>query len=186
MASRAKIAFGVAAVALLLTAIWTGCGSGSSASSASESNPEPVGTTAPSAEFVGKTGNNKPASFGRVVSEAEREVASKVLEENLKARAAGDWVAQCATMTAEKRSQAEIYAPPGTGCAGGLKVQAEPLSGSKEVRANTMTGPIAVLRVEGKFGYALYHGKKRQDYAMLMKKEGSKWKVAHLATNEVP
>lgn len=184
----------VAAVAaLLLLPILTGCGSESSSdgtgspdSSSSSTSTEPAGSTAPSAEFVGKTGNNRPGSFGHVAPATEREVASRVLEENLKARAAGEWVKQCATLTAEKQGQAEIYAPPGKGCAGGLKVQAEPLAGSEEVRENTMTGPISTFRVEKKFGYALYHGKKHQDYAMLMKKEGGQWKVAHLATNEVP
>lgn len=188
MAARRKILVGVvAAVALVLAAIGAGCGSGSSDSSSSTAPPsEPAGSTAPSAEFTGKVGNNRPGSFGRVASDAERESASKVLEKSLKARAAGDWAAQCATLTAVKKAQMEIYAAPGGGCPSGLKVEGEPFAATKADRVNTMTGPIAVLRVEGKLGFALYHGKKHQDYAMFMKKEGGEWKVGHLATNEVP
>jgi hypothetical protein len=158
-----------------LGGVTAGCGSSSSNSV----------TTEPSTEFTGTTGNNRPASFGQVASDEERAAASKVLEENLEARASGDWAAQCATLTADKTSQAEIYAP-GEGCAAGLGAEVKRFSVSRSSLANTMTGPIAVLRVEGNFGYALYHGKKGQDYAMLMKKEGGEWKVAHLATNEVP
>jgi hypothetical protein len=190
MMSDIKIATGFATAVLLIAVSAGGCGSGSSDSTTSSDSAtqvsEPAGSTAPSSEFVGKTGNNTPGGFGHVASAAEREAASKVLEENLRARAAGDWAGQCATLTVDKQGQAGIYAPSGIGCAQGLKVQAEPLSASKDVRADTMTGPIAVLRVEKKLGYALYHGKKHQDYAMLMKKEGGQWKVAHLATNEVP
>ncbi|HSS33911.1 MAG TPA: hypothetical protein VLL27_11580 [Solirubrobacterales bacterium] len=189
MTFKRKIVVGLAVIALLVSfGILAGCGSDSSNSSSntSERTTEPAGTTAPSAEFVGKTGNNTPGSFGKVATESEREAASKVLEANLIARAAGDWPAQCASLTAQKKIQSGIFAAGGKGCANGLKAQAEPLSRTEDVRANTMTGPIVVLRVKGKLGYALYHGKGSQDYAMLMKKEDGQWRVAHLATNEIP
>jgi hypothetical protein len=170
--------FGSVALVALLVA---GCGSSSSSSSSSEA----VGSTAPSAAFMRKGGSNKPATFGAVASDEEREAASKVLEENLEARATGDWAVQCATLTASRAEHVEIYAA-GEGCAAAMKVQAEPFAQSKEIRSNTMTGPIDVLRVKGDEGYALYHGKGGQDYAMPMEKEDGEWKVARLATNEVP
>lgn len=178
MALRGKIIAELLCL-VALAMLGAGCGSSSGGSDA----------TGPSAEFTGKGGSNRPAAFGQVADEEEREAASKVLEESLKARAAGDWAAQCATLTVRAISQIESDAPNfggGKGCVSGLKAQAEPLSSSKSVRANTMTGPIAVLRVDGKFGYALYHGAKHQDYAMLMRKEGGEWKVDHLATTEIP
>jgi hypothetical protein len=180
------------AVALLCLAalgvLVAGCGSGSGSGSGGSSS-SPSSSSAPSAEFTKKGGNNGPATFGVVASEAEREQASKTLEENLKARAAGDWAKQCATLTAIRISQVETDAPNfggGKGCAVTVREEAEPLSATKKIRANTMTEPIAVLRVKGKRGFALYHGARGKDYAMSMEKENGEWKVAKLATTTVP
>ncbi len=164
-----------------LTAL-SGCGGSSSGSEAFKS-------TAPSTEFMKKGGNNRPATFGAEAGEEEREAASTVLEESLRARAAGDWAAQCSTLTAARIDQLESDAPNfggGKGCVITLKEEAEPLSATKEVRADTMIEPIAVLRVQGKLGYAIYRGTSGKDYAMLMEREGGEWKVARLATTNVP
>jgi len=163
-----------------------GCGSSSSANT---SEAAAAGSAKPSVEFTAKGGNDHPASFGVVASEEEREAASKVLEASLKAREGGDWAAQCATLTAAKIEQIHADAPNvggGKTCASALEAEAQPLSASKAVRADTLTGSIAVLRVKGKKAYALYHGTGHKDYAMEMEKEGGAWKVAQLATTNVP
>lgn len=169
--------------AAALGALVAGCGSGSSSEGSTASS------AAPSAAFTKRGGNDGPATFGEAASDEEREAASRVLEENLKARAAADWARQCATLTAIRIAQIETDAPNfggGKGCVVTLREQAEPLAASKAARANTMTEPIAVLRVKGRRGYALYHGAGGKDYAMPMEKEGGEWKVAELATTNVP
>jgi hypothetical protein len=111
---------------------------------------------------------------------AEREAASEVLEENLGARESGDWKTQCATLTvgAKKgvveeilpfRLEAGLSAVPHRG------LHAPP--STKPFRANTMTGPIDVLRVKGDRGFTLYHGAKGKDYAMEMRREDGEWRV---------
>lgn len=176
----------LSAALLLATGVLaiTGCGSSSSSTAAGE-----AGSSRPSTEFTAKGGNDRPATFGVVASEEEREAASEVLEMNLKARAAGDWATQCATLTQGSIEKLRADAPNiggGKRCPGELKAAAEPLSVSKAVRADTLTGSIAVLRVKGKKAYALYHGTEHKDYAMEMEKEGGEWKVARLATRNVP
>jgi hypothetical protein len=179
---RAKLGM-ILLCAMALVLLVSACGSGSSSTSGS-SDP-----SAPSAEFTGKGGENKPASFGGIADGGEREAASRVLERSLKARAAGDWAAQCATLNASMIAKIEAEGKKldaGKGCAKSLRAEAEPLAKTKAIRANTLTGPIDVLRVEGIKGYALYHGTKGKDYAMPMEKNGGEWKVAALVTTEVP
>jgi hypothetical protein len=168
---------------VLVAILVEGCGSSSSGSSGSS------GDTEASTEFTKEGGNNRPATFGEVAGADEREAASQVLERNLKARASGDWAAQCATLTAGRIRAVEATGKSfgaGRGCVSSLKAQAEPLSQTKAFRVNTLIGPIDVLRVKGSIGYALYHGTQHKDYAMPMKKEDGGWKVARLATTEIP
>jgi hypothetical protein len=168
----------VLSVALLIASLAAGCG-GSSDSGETEGN----------ASFLRKGSKNKIAKFGQEADADEREAASKVLEENLQARAAGDWAAQCASLsaTAIKNNEASAALEGVQGsCAKNLESQAQPLSETKAIRTNTMTGPIAALRVKGNKAFALYHGAKGMDYAMSMEKEGDEWKVASLATQEIP
>jgi hypothetical protein len=180
----------IAAVFLLAMAltIAAGCGSGPSAIGASTavSRPAPVRS---GAEFAEKGGNNGPATFGKAAGREELEAAATVLEENLKARAKANFAVQCATLSASAAEKVEADAPnfgAGKGCVKGLRAEAEPLAQTKAVRADTLIHGVAVLRVKGKFGYALYHGPKGKDYAMLMEKESGDWKVARLATRVVP
>jgi hypothetical protein len=169
----------LAGLLLLLSA----CGSGSSSTSeGAEASP-------PSMEFTKRGGENKPATFGELASEKDREMASRMLAKNLQARAAGNWAGQCATLTAAVVAKIESEARKlhaGNGCAKSLKAEAEPLSRTKAIRANTLTGPIDVFRVKGKSAYALYHGTKGKDYAMPLEMEGGGWKVAALVTTEIP
>jgi hypothetical protein len=154
------------AIALVLP----GCGESSSAGSG------------PSVEFMGPHGKNKKfAAFGEEADVEEREAASRVLEESFKARQGGDWKTQCATLSAkavkENKEFAEIQGVAGGSCAKDLQGRAEPLQISKQVRVNTLTGPIDALRVKGDRGYVLYHGKGGGDYEMPMEKEDGEWKV---------
>jgi hypothetical protein len=138
-----------------------------------------------SASFLKPGGNNRIPKFGEEADEDEREAASAVLEESLQARAAGDWVKQCETLTTGRVNNVK-EGGEGESCASVLKSQALPLSGSEAVRANTMRGPIDALRMEGDRGFALYHGKNGKDYAMPMKKEDDEWKVSSVTESELP
>lgn len=197
--NRVRWALGVLLTAAVVIALG-GCGGGSDSSSSPSSSSEPDPSSASSSqkgassEFISPGGENKYAKFGKEASEEERKAASSTLEENLQARQAGDWETQCATLgkpVAEELA-GEAGAPTGLigqalvkACGEGLSNLAQPLQASAEVRKNTLTGEIAVLRVEGNQAYALYHGSEGQDYAMPMEKEGIGWKVAALVTLEV-
>lgn len=71
-------------------------------------------------------------------------------------------------------------------CKLALEKLAKPLSGSKAFRVDTLTGEIAALRVKGNEGFALYHGNDGNDYEMPMEKEAGRWRVASIATLELP
>jgi flagellum-specific peptidoglycan hydrolase FlgJ len=173
----------------------TSSDSGSSSSSDSsgseeESSDGSSGESGADNEFVKPGGKSKNpiALFGEEGDDAEREAASAVLEENLEARASGDWEGQCSSLAASvvKTVEEEAGLKGGNACAKALKASAEPVSRTKEARANTMTEPVAVLRVEGNKAYALFHGAKGVDYAMPMENAGGTWKVASLVTEELP
>jgi hypothetical protein len=176
------------AVAIALAIAVAGCGGGSSSSDASQSNEiEAIspGESEPSRAFL--KSKKKFASFGEEASVEEREAASKVLEENLKARESGDWAAQCASLTPggikEVAEGAKEQGVEGGGCAKELKARAEPLERSAPYRNNTMTGPIDALRFQGARAYALYHGVGGRNYAMSMEKVDGEWKVDSLLEN---
>jgi hypothetical protein len=186
-----------ATAAAVMAMLVVGCGgSGGDSSSAttsssnetesSESSKSSDGSNSePSAEFAGEGPNAELVTFGKESDVAEREAASEVLEENLEARAAGDWEAQCLTLAEPIVKGIERSAGgTGAGCAKSLEVQAS--SAPESILANPMTEPIAALRVGGIRGFALFHGANGKDYVMPLLKEGSEWKVASLTTEEVP
>ena len=114
--------------------------------------------------------------------------ASEVLEENMVAREAHDSVFS-ARHSRRARSNGLKKKPPlsgsGPGCEKNLAELGEPWSITKEIRENTMTGPIDALRVKGDRAWALYHGAMGKDYAIKMEKEDDEWKVDSLTTTEV-
>lgn len=170
---------GVCTTVGVLVLIVSGCGGGSS-SDAKE--PEASKT------FLIAESKNKIAKFGEEASKDEREAASEVLEENMVAREAHDLETQCPTLTAGAVKRAEEEAAfwePGSGCEPNLKELGTPWSITKEIRENTMTGPIDALRVKGDRGWALYHGVKGKDYAVKMEMEDGEWKVDSLTTTEL-
>jgi hypothetical protein len=166
-------------VAAALAIIAAGCGGGSS----SDANEPEASKT-----FLVKGDSNKIAKFGEEADGDEREDASEVLEENMVAREAHDLPVQCSSLTAGaiKRAEEEAFVwEPGPGCEPNLKELGTPWSITKEIRENTMTGPIDALRVKGDKAWALYHGAKGKDYAIKMKKEDDEWKVDSLTTTEL-
>jgi hypothetical protein len=183
------------AVLIVTTA---GCGGGGSSSSSEGSTPDSGQTTTsgatsedsnsePSTEFVGKGENGKLATLGTVASVAEREAASEVLEENMSARAARDWTGQCASLSAAVINQiGKAGAALGgeVSCEKALEAQAE--AATPSTLANTLTGPIDVLRVfGGSRGLAFYHGAQGKDYVIPLEKEDGEWKVAILVEEEI-
>jgi hypothetical protein len=188
----------------LLGALVAGCGSGGSDTSSDSSSPASTSEsstaddstsssdeTGASAEFIkpgGKAGGNKEiAEFGQEGDDAEREAASAVLEENLEARASGDWAGQCSSLAAEAiASLAKAPEAGGGPCEKSLETLAQPIAKTKLVRANTMTEPVAALRVEGNRAFALYHGTNGVNYVMPMNKDGGEWKVGAIQEQKLP
>ena len=173
--------------ALVVACALAGCGSGSGTSSSAGSSAAGSSKTKPSAEFPSSKADAKFVKFGVEASASERAAANAVLEANFKARAAADFEAQCATL--DQRTVREVTGsvqnPAASACSRGLSKLAEPLSGTKKVRANTLGEPIAALRVKGNRAWALFHGNNGKDYAILMNRESGIWKVGALLATEL-
>jgi hypothetical protein len=179
----------------LMAVLIVGCGGGGSTSSAGSTSGSSATTSdsssgggEPSAEFAGKGKNGELATVGKEASVDEREAASQVLEESLTAREEGDWAGQCETLYAQVVEQivkTGSVLGAGKDCAAALELQAKPTPAS--ARVNTMSGPIAALRViEGERGFAFWHGTGGADYVIPMLKENGEWKVASLKEEEAP
>jgi hypothetical protein len=166
-----------AVTAMVLLAGLPGCGSGS------------LTTTAPeeaSRAFLSKAGNNRIPLFGREADAGEREAASRVLEQNLRARASHDWAGQCATLTVNLKKgfgERAAYYKVGKSCAAGLGYEAK--AAPQSVLANPMSGPVVALRVKGDKGYALFRGTLGEAHAMPLKMEHGAWRVAEVKTIEL-
>ena len=185
-------------VAFVIALAVAGCG-GSSSSSSNGSPPaegsassgvspqEPSGEAA-SSFLKPKNPGNKYVRFGREGTSTAREAASQVLIQSFIARQAGDFATQCRTLTrAAKAEVAGVEKPSAAraACPKALQKLAEPLSGTKEARKNTLGGPIDALRIEGKKAYALFHGTDGKNYAMPMTMEAGAWKVAGIIAVEI-
>ncbi|MBS1894787.1 MAG: hypothetical protein JST59_26095 [Actinobacteria bacterium] len=165
----------LAVAAVLLVFAVAGCGGGTSSST--------TGAAAPDGgkPFLKYTKSKKIVAFGTEASAEEREAASAILAQNLVARQAADFAAQCSSL-----GNAGLEAVLGTikssltaqpECAEALKKFAEPLKASKGVRTDTLSGSIAALRVEGHKAFALFHGNDGHGYAMPMELEDGEWRV---------
>ena len=152
--------------ALMAAALLASCGGSGSSS------------TTVNTSFVGSKGENLLVDYGKEMPEAEREAANEVLEESMKARAAGEWQGWCDTLTTRLIMDSENEAPIihlERDCA---KVRAAESAGvPPSTFANTMTEPIGALRREGSLIRAVYHGAHGKVYVIPMKKEGGEWKV---------
>ena len=179
--------------AALMAALLASCGSSDSgdstsagASSVSNASETEATETEGAASFIKPGKKNKLVEFGEEADTAEREEASAVLEENLDARAAGDWKGQCASLAAKGIEEVEKASGIKGNCPKGIEKMAQPLVQTKAIRANTMTEPIAALRVEGGEAFALFHGAAGVNYAMPMVQENGEWKVGALQTQRLP
>jgi hypothetical protein len=190
MGGKRQIAVALTAAALI-TAIAAGCGGGgSSASAGSTSGTE----TSSGSESKVKYPGNRPTGaealrFGEEAGQAEREAASLVVEENLKARAAGEWAKQCAGLSEEQADEVkELTYANGKeeSCPAALRKLATPVSKTKALRADNMGGPVYALHVGAGRAFAFYHGKDGKVYAMALKMEGGEWKVEDLTPTELP
>jgi hypothetical protein len=180
----------VACAVLVVLSLLSGCGggSGSNAVGSTGSNADsPSGE--PSASFLRPGSVTNPlVEAGQEGSVSERETASAVLAKNLEAREEADFATQCATLSqsaVQSVASAKKGAAATKACPSALKALATPLSKTKAIRADTLDGEIAALRVEGNQGQALYHGDDGKDYAMPMVKEGVHWLVAALLATEL-
>jgi hypothetical protein len=198
---RAQVAAYLGVLLIVVAVVATGCGGGSSADSAATaatnarpqktSSEEPTSTGGstspsgnPSSEFL-KPGEKNPAvEFGKEAPDALREQVSRVVAKSLKAREKADFKTQCTTLTIEAIKQVP-GADTRDGCPAGLKQLATPLSETVKARKDTLTGPIDVMRVKGKKGYALWHGNDGKDYVVPLEKEGSYWRLPSILTSEV-
>lgn len=106
----------------------------------------------------------------------ERDAASAVLAAYMSARAAADWPTACANLSPPALKPLEKVTGAGRGCVATFSLIYPRLAAG--AWANTMTGPIVSLRVEGANGIAFFHGTTGRDYTMAMRKEGGTWKVA--------
>ncbi len=180
-------------IALLAVGLASGCGGSSSGSTGGSGS----GSTADAGSTEGTGGSKAPAAgfskkakqvrYGEESNDEEREQASQILEENLQARATGDYVTQCNTL-----SPVVVKAIEGNGSSAVKKRNCAETLGSEAAKAppglleNTMTEPISALRVKGPVAYALYHGKGGKDYSMKMEINGTKWLVGATLTEEIP
>jgi hypothetical protein len=190
---------GLLVTAVVLVIVAAGCGSGSNtsdgAADASNSGDAEVEARQPdepeaSKAFLTPGTKSKIVTFGEEASAKEREAASAVLEENFKAREAGEWAKQCSSLTASAIKDVKEIASTqggegGGGCAKALGFRAKPLKLTKGLRENTLTGPIDALRFKDNRAYALYHGVGGRDYQMPMEKVDGEWKVDDLLTREL-
>jgi hypothetical protein len=165
---------GLLAALICLGSIVTGCGGSSTSTTSTEA----------SLAFIKKGHPSPIPKFGQEASQEEREEVEVIVSENLKARAAADFSTQCKTLGA--KGMAEV---PGAknqqSCTKALKGLAEPLSGSKKVRKDTLHGSISALRVKGDKGWVLYHGSDGKDYAVPVEKEDGSWTVGSIFTTEL-
>jgi hypothetical protein len=183
---RGSLCLALLALALLIA----GCGGGSSSSSSSSSpgsstsSSESSSGPEPSAQFQKHKNDKAIVKFGEEASAEEREAASAVVVESLKAREAADFKTQCDTLNM-KGIKTVPKATNHSDCPAELKKLASPLSRTKEVRKDTLSGSIDALRVKGEEGYALYHGNDGKDYAVPLEKEGGTWKLSSVETKEL-
>jgi len=178
MIRRALTAATVVVIALALSA----CGSSSTSTNSSSAE-----SAEPRAAFAGKGENGELAMAGSESTPEEREAASSVVEESLKARAAGDFAGQCETLASELIKGLEARGSKGilkkncTTTLEGMARRATP--GSLN---NPMTEPLAALVVNGNLAFAFFHGAGGKDFVVPMEKEGSAWKVSSLEVQETP
>jgi hypothetical protein len=188
---RAKSnAAAAAAVALLLAVVTAaGCGGGDAA------KPDRGGDgteqamaylKGPTRQFIVPGGDNLVQEYGREATVSERMQASSVIQGWMRARAARDWPKVCRYLhRATVKSLLHVVAARShaqhvevRSCADALALWTDELPPRWFV--DTMTGPIASLRVGQGHGYGQYHGRGGRDWIVAVRREGPRWKVSEL------
>lgn len=139
--------------------------------------------TGPARSFIVTGVVNEAVIFGHEATLGEREQASRVVKEWMRARSKAAWRKDCSYMSRIHRKFLVKDAHSVTNgkvknCPQALAYFGPEASGNL---VNTMTGSIDSLRVEGKRGYALYHGRGGIDWSVTMDREKGTWKVAESA-----
>jgi hypothetical protein len=173
-------------VALALALV--GCGSSGGGAATGATKASSTGSSTVARDFlVPGEGPEQLAAAGEEAPASEREIVSRVVEENSRARAGKNYSKQCATLARETITRLELAVRGqgfGKGCVNSLRGAALEVPAS--VLANTMSGPIGALRlVKPSEGYALYHGNNGHDYYVQVVPEGKKWKVAMLVPKRI-
>jgi hypothetical protein len=171
-------------------AVVVGCGGGGSGSSggstSASTSSSNSGNGEASATFLKPGVKSQSPRFGKEADAAELEAVSEVVEENSQARTAQNFALQCATLAKSTVKELEEHGPSlGAGKSCAKTLEKEAATAPKYIFAETMTGPVAALRVKGSQGYALYHGKKGKDYELPVTLEGGQWKVVALFPQEI-
>lgn len=199
MEGRGKVGLALLLAAMLAISL-SACGGGSSTGSGTSGGEAPPSqstaggesaggnpgskSSSPSAEFLTPGGDNSIQTYGGEAGAGEREVASHVLQSYMSARAGEDWPTACGLLEPSAIEGLERVVAAGAGCERTMATIAKRLSPG--AWANTMTGPIASLRVKGEHGFALYHGTGGANYFMQMDNAGPVWKVAALEPTAFP
>lgn len=161
-----------------------GCGSGGDLTSSRQPAKSNVDWSlypkGPTRQFIVPGGDNAVQTFGREATTAERRQASTLIASWMRARAAEDWAKDCSyfdRLYARELADEARYVTKGevTSCPGALAFFGPEASGDL---VNTMSEPIASLRVGNGHGYAQYHGDDGKDWIVPVDRENGVWKVA--------
>ncbi|HYP55421.1 MAG TPA: hypothetical protein VEQ41_03850 [Solirubrobacterales bacterium] len=137
-----------------------------------------------SEQFATPGGDNSVQEFGAEAEGGELEAAAATLHAFLDARAAGDWAKACDQLAADVLESFQQFAERspqlrGKECPEVLAGLSGP--GTKDARREAAIADGGALRVEGDRGFVLYHGAGDTPYAIPMRLEDGRWKVAALA-----
>ncbi|MEX2448263.1 MAG: hypothetical protein WD404_05900 [Solirubrobacterales bacterium] len=137
-----------------------------------------------SEQFRVKGGDNSIQEFGSEASESEFDEAAAAVHGFFDARAGGDWATACSFLAGDvadslKQLTGNSKALQGQGCAGILEALSRGVP--KSALRAAAVADIGSLRVEGDRAFVIYRGTQDTVFAIAVKKEDGRWKVASLA-----
>lgn len=155
-------------------------GDGNGGSAAKQHNDRGGG----SAQFRVKGGDNSIQEFGEEGDEEEFDEAAAAVHGFLDARVRGDWKAACSYLAADvaesiKQLTGNSKELQGADCAGILEAISE--GAPQEAFRAAAVADVGSLRIEDGRAFVLYYGAQGATYAIPMKQEDGRWKVASLA-----
>jgi hypothetical protein len=137
-----------------------------------------------SEQFRVKGGDNSVQEFGSEASEPEFDEAAAAVHGFLDARAGGDWATACSFLAGDvadslKQLTGTSKRLQGRGCAGILEALSQGVP--KSALRAAAVADIGSLRIEGDRAFVIYRGTQDTVFAMPLKQEDGRWKVASLA-----